>query len=141
MDVQAIVFDKDGTFMKSDSFWVEVSRCAVRDILRQLNRNDIPMSRLLGALGISGDSADIDGLLCKGAYEQIALAIGEILREFGVDISDTDIVKMTVSAYNGNAGSSVIGVGETTSSRERLMPYTDTVIPDISYLPDVMEEE
>ena len=140
MDVQAIVFDKDGTFMKFDSFWVEVSRCDVRNILRQLNRNDIPMSRLLGALGISGDSAYIDRLLCKGAYEQIALAIGEILREFGVDISDTDIIKMTISAYNGNAGSSVIGMGETTSSREQLMPYADTVIPDISYLPDVMEE-
>ena len=108
MDVRAIIFDKDGTLMKFDSFWVDVSRCAVRDILRQLNRNDIPMGRLLGALGISGDTADIDGLLCKGTYEQIALAIGEILREFGVDISDTDIIKMTVSAYNDNADSGKI---------------------------------
>lgn len=239
MDVRAIIFDKDGTLIKFDSFWVEVSRCAVRDILRQLNRDDIPMSRLLGAMGISGDTADIDGLLCKGTYEQIALAIGEILREFGVDISDTDIVKMTVSAYNDNsdsgkieptckniggvleklksgdrklavvttddaqithkcleklgiedlfekiytddginpikpnpgcaleflsefhipvekavmvgdtmtdihfarnAGISVIGVGETANSRERLMPYADAVIPDISYLLDVIEE-
>ena len=239
MDVRAIIFDKDGTLIKFDSFWVEVSRCAVRDILRQLNRDDIPMSRLLGALGISGDTADIDGLLCKGTYEQIALAIGEILREFGVDISDTDIIKMTVSAYNDNAdsgkieptcknirgvleklksgdrklavvttddfqithkcleklgiedlfekiytddginpikpnpgcaleflskfripaekavmvgdtmtdirfarnaGISVIGVGETANSRERLMPYADAVIPDISYLFDVIEE-
>ena len=108
MDIQAIIFDKDGTLMKFDSFWVDVSRCAVRDILRQLNRNDIPMGRLLGALGISGDTADIDGLLCKGTYEQIALAIGEILRKFGVDISNTDIVKMTVSAYNDNADSGKI---------------------------------
>lgn len=239
MDVRAIIFDKDGTLIKFDSFWVEVSHCAIRDILRQLDRNDIPMSRLLGALGISGDTADIDGLLCKGTYEQIALAIGEILREFGVDISDTDIIRMTVSAYNDNAGSgkieptcanirgvleklknngrklavvttddaqithkcleklgiedlfekiytddginpikpnpgcaleflskfripaekavmvgdtmtdirfarnagiSVIGVGETANSRERLMPYADAVIPDISYLFDVIEE-
>lgn len=239
MDVQAIIFDKDGTLMKFDSFWVDVSRCAVRDILRRLNRNDIPMGRLLGVLGISGDTADIDGLLCKGTYEQIALAIGEILREFGVDISDTDIIKMTVSAYNDNAGSgkiepacanirgmleklknsgkklavvttddsqithkcleklgiedlfekiytddginpikpnpgcaleflselgipaekavmvgdtmtdirfarnagiSVIGVGETANSRERLMPHADAVIPDISHLFDVIEE-
>lgn len=239
MDVRAIIFDKDGTLIKFDSFWVEVSHCAIRDILRQLNRDDIPMSRLLEALGISGDTADIDGLLCKGTYEQIASAIGEILREFGVDISDTDIVKMTVSAYNDNAGSgkiepackniravleklkngdrklavvttddaqithkcleklgiedlfekiytddginpikpnpgcaleflselgipsekavmvgdtmtdihfarnagiSVIGVGETANSRERLMPYADAVIPDISHLFDVIEE-
>ena len=108
MDIQAIIFDKDGTLMKFDSFWVDVSRCAIRDILRQLNRDDIPMSRLLEALGISGDTADIDGLLCKGTYEQIAMAIGEILRKFGVDISNTDIVKMTVSAYNDNADSGKI---------------------------------
>ena len=239
MDIQAIIFDKDGTLMKFDSFWVDVSHCAIRDILRQLNRDDIPMSRLLEALGISGDTSDIDGLLCKGTYEQIALAIGKILRNFGVDISDTDIVRMTVSAYNDNsdsgkigptcknirgvleklksggrklavvttddfqithkcletlgiedlfekiytddginpikpnpgcaleflselgipsekavmvgdtmtdihfarnAGISVIGVGENANSRERLMPYADAVIPDISYLFDVIEE-
>ena len=108
MDIQAIIFDKDGTLMKFDSFWVDVSRCAIRDILRQLNRDDIPMSRLLEALGISGGTADIDGLLCNGTYEQIAMAIGEILRKFGVDISNTDIVKMTVSAYNDNADSGKI---------------------------------
>lgn len=239
MDVEAIIFDKDGTLMKFDSFWVEVSRCALRDILLQLNRDDIHMSRLLGALGVSGDTTDIDGLLCKGTYEQIALTIGGILREFGIDISDTDIIKMTVSAYNDNAdsgkieptcanirgvleklknggrklavvttddlqithkcleklgiedlfekiytdnginpikpnpgcaleflselgipaekavmvgdtmtdirfarnaGISVIGVGETANSRERLMPYADAVIPDISHLFDVIEE-
>ena len=239
MDVEAIIFDKDGTLMKFDSFWVEVSRCALRDILLQLNRDNIHMSRLLGALGVSGDTTDIDGLLCKGTYEQIALTIGGILREFGIDISDTDIIKMTVSAYNDNAdsgkieptcanirgvleklknggrklavvttddlqithkcleklgiedlfekiytdnginpikpnpgcaleflselgipaekavmvgdtmtdirfarnaGISVIGVGETANSRERLMPYADAVIPDISHLFDVIEE-
>ena len=190
-------------------------------------------------MGVSGDTTDIDGLLCKGTYEQIALTIGGILREFGIDISDTDIIKMTVSAYNDNAdsgkieptcanirgvleklkdggrklavvttddlqithkcleklgiedlfekiytdnginpikpnpgcaleflselgipaekavmvedtmtdirfarnaGISVIGVGETANSRERLMPYADAVIPDISHLFDVIEE-
>ncbi len=239
MDVQAIIFDKDGTLMKFDSFWVEVSRHAVTDILRQLNRDDIPMNRLFEALGIFDNTADIDGLLCKGTYEQSALAIGEILRNFGVDISDADIIRMTVSAYNANAdfgkiepvcknirgvledlknvgrklavvttddlqithkcleklgiedlfekiytddginptkpnpwcaseflnefripaqnavmvgdtmtdihfarnaGISVIGVGESPNNRERLTPYADAVIPNISYLFDVIEE-
>lgn len=240
MDVQAIIFDKDGTLMKFDSFWVGVSRCAVTDILQQLGREDIPVNRLLEALGVAGDTADIDGLLCKGTYEQIGLAIGEFLREYGVDVSDTDIVNMTLSAYNENAdaekiepvcenirevlehlkhsgrklavvttddlqithkcleglgiedlfervytddgrnpvkpnpwcaseflsefcipvqkavmvgdtmtdirfarnaGISVIGVGETANSRERLMPHADAVIPNISYLPNIIEEE
>ncbi len=238
MDIQAIFFDKDGTLMKFDSFWVEVSRCAIRDILKRLDRDDIPTNRLCKALGISGNAADIDGLLRKGTYEQIALTIGEILRELGVDISDDAIIRMTLSAYNENAGAgkieptcknirgvleqlkkggrklavvttddlqithtcleklgiedlfekvytddgrnpvkplpgcaldflsefcisaqkavmigdtmtdihfarnagiSVIGVGENPDSRERLTPYADVVVPDISYLIDVIE--
>ena len=42
MDIQAILFDKDGTLMKFDRYWVEVSRHAINDILRQLDREDIP---------------------------------------------------------------------------------------------------
>ena len=240
MDVQAIIFDKDGTLMKFDRFWVEVSRHAINDILRQLGREDIPMPKLLGALGVDGEISDIDGLLCKGTYEQIGLAIGGVLREYGTDIPETDIVKMTLLAYdknadagkvepvcdniravleklkndgrklavvttdnalitskcleklgiadifenvytdNGqnpvkpdpwcandflsryriaqqnavmvgdtmtdvhfarNAGISVIGVGEKADSRERLVPYADAVIPDISHLAGVLAEE
>ena len=240
MDAKAILFDKDGTLMKFDSFWVEVTCCAVRDILQQLNREDIPLNKLLEALGIVDGTANIDGLLCKGTYEQIALTIGQILREFGVDITDTDIVEMTLSAYNNNAdagiveptcenirdvlenlkssgkklavvttddlqithkcleklgiedmfdrmytddgrkpvkpnpecalkflgefcipaqnavmvgdtmtdilfarnaGISVVGVGVTLDSRKRLKSYVDAVIPDISHLIDVIEEE
>ena len=103
MDVQAIIFDKDGTLMRFNSFWVEVSRCAAGAILQRLGREDIHVEKLLGALGVVDDTADIDGLLCKGTYEQIGLVIGEVLRECGVDVSDSDIVEMTLSAYNENA--------------------------------------
>lgn len=198
------------------------------------------MPKLLGALGVDGEISDIDGLLCKGTYEQIGLAIGGVLREYGTDIPETDIVKMTLLAYdknadagkvepvcdniravleklkndgrklavvttdnalitskcleklgiadifenvytdNGqnpvkpdpwcandflsryriaqqnavmvgdtmtdvrfarNAGISVIGVGEKADSRERLVPYADAVIPDISHLADILAEE
>lgn len=108
MNIQAIIFDKDGTLIKFDSFWIEVSRCAAKDILRLLGRDDIPVGKLLEALGVAGDTADIDGLLCKGTYEQIALAMGTVLREFGVDISDEEIVKMTFSAYNENTSAGKI---------------------------------
>ena len=120
MDVQAIIFDKDGTLMKFDSFWVGVSRCAVTDILQQLGREDIPVNRLLEALGVAGDTADIDGLLCKGTYEQIGLAIGEILREYGVDVSDTDIVNMS-EIYFEMADETVFAVENYSEYRKKIL--------------------
>lgn len=39
--------------MKFDRFWVEVSRHAIKDILRQLGREDISITKLLGVWGLS----------------------------------------------------------------------------------------
>ena len=103
MDIQAILFDKDGTLMKFDRYWVEVSRHAVNDILRQIDREDIPTECLLAALGVKDGIADTDGLLCKGTYEQIGLALNEVLREHGADVSEADSIKMTLAAYDKNA--------------------------------------
>lgn len=239
MDIQAILFDKDGTLMKFDRYWVEVSRHAINDILRQIDREDIPTECLLAALGVKDGISDTDGLLCKGTYEQIGLALNEVLREHGADVSEADSIKMTLAAYdknadtgkvepvcenlrevllnlkrrgrrlavvttdnasitakcleklgiadvfdkvytdNGqtpvkpapwcakdflnrcgiapqnalmvgdtmtdvrfarNAGISAIGVGEKPDGRERLVPYADAVLPDISHLADFIAE-
>lgn len=103
MDIQAILFDKDGTLMKFDHYWVEVSRHAINDILRQIDREDIPPECLLAALGVKDGISDTDGLLCKGTYEQIGWALNEVLREHGADVSEADSIKMTLAAYDKNA--------------------------------------
>ena len=239
MDIQAILFDKDGTLMKFDRYWVEVSRHAINDILRQIGREDIPTERLLAALGVKDGISDTDGLLCKGTYEQIGLALNAVLREYGAAVSEADSIQMTLAAYDKNAdtgkvepvcdnlrevllslkrsgrklavvttdnalitakcleklgvadvfdkvytddgqtpvkpdpwgakaylrrtgpkpqtpqiardpmtdvrfarnaGISVIGVGEKPDGRERLMPYANAVLPDISHLADLLAE-
>ena len=48
---------------------------------------------------------------------------------------------MTDVRFARNAGISVIGVGEKPDGRERLMPYVDAVLPDISHLADLLAEE
>ena len=103
MDIQAILFDKDGTLMKFDGYWVEVSRHAINDILRQIGREDIPTERLLAALGVKDGISDTDGLLCKGTYEQIGLALNAVLREYGAAVSEADSIQMTLAAYDKNA--------------------------------------
>lgn len=103
MDIRAIIFDKDGTLMDFDSFWIEVSVCAMEDILKKLGREDIPVRELMASLGADGAAVDIDGLLCKGTYEQIGLSIYDVLKSHGAEISPDEAVAMTVEAYNENA--------------------------------------
>lgn len=103
MDVQAIFFDKDGTLMKFDDFWIEVSVRALKTILSKTGREDISIDEFLKAFGVSEGVADTDGLLCKGTYEQIGMAVYEILKAHGVDIKPECVVEMMIDAYERNA--------------------------------------
>lgn len=103
--VKAIIFDKDGTLIDFDSFWISVSVNAINDILRKLKRQDIPPEELLLAIGVKNGISDMDGLLCKGTYEQIALAFCEVLKKYGCDFPEGDFVRMVIDAYNSNADS------------------------------------
>lgn len=103
MDIQAIIFDKDGTLLSFDDFWVTVSVCAIKEILAKLHRSDIPVEKLLGAIGVKEGKASPDGLLCKGTYAQIGVAINKVLQGCGAAVSDSEIINMTEDAYIRNA--------------------------------------
>ncbi len=103
--VKAIVFDKDGTLIDFDSFWITVSVKAIEYILKKLNREDIPTEELLAEIGVKNGVADIDGVLCKGTYEQIALAMNDVLKKYGCNIPKEKIVRMVLDAYNLNIAS------------------------------------
>jgi len=45
--IKAIIFDKDGTLIDFDSFWIAVSENAINHILAELNMQNIPLSEML----------------------------------------------------------------------------------------------
>ena len=103
MKADAIIFDKDGTLLDFDSFWVAVSRKAVQDILTELGRTDIPVCEFLAAFGVHDGVTDMDSVLCKGTYEQLGQIIHRILAGHGCHISCDEAVKRTINAFNANA--------------------------------------
>lgn len=103
MKVEAIVFDKDGTLIDFNPFWVTVSVYAIKDVLRKLNREDIPYKIILAALGVENGITDIDGILCQGTYEQMGLVIHDILKSYGCNILPENIIRMVTDAYSKNA--------------------------------------
>lgn len=239
MKKEIIIFDKDGTLIDFDAFWVSVSIAAVKDILSSVGKEEINIEKILNAFGVKNGVADIDGILCKGTYEELGNALYDILKEYGCAKPSQEIVDMLTHAYkkyanfgvikptcanikdvlsklknegrklvivttdnyeitykcldelgikeffdaifaddgiiptkpdpscileyckcNGvsldkavmvgdtmtdvrfarNAGITVIGVGATEESRQQLMPYTDFIIKDISYIHNIIGE-
>ena len=106
MKADAIIFDKDGTLIDFDAFWVAVSVQAVEDVLKKLGREDISVNEIITAFGVNNGITDINAVLCKGTYEQLGKILYEVLTKYGCDISPDEAIKDLVDAYNesSNAG-------------------------------------
>ncbi len=105
MKKEIIVFDKDGTLMDFDAFWVSVSISAVKEVLRLVGKDEIDIEKVLKAFGVKNGITDIDGILCKGTYEELGIALYDILKEYGCKKTAEEVVDMLTYAYKNNSDS------------------------------------
>lgn len=108
MKKEIIVFDKDGTLIDFDSFWIGVSVSAVKEVLSHVGKEEINMEKILNAFGVKNSVTDIDGILCKGTYEDLGIALYDILKEYECEITAEETVDMLTNAYKKNTSSGVV---------------------------------
>ena len=85
MRVGGIIFDKDGTLMSFDAFWVSLSVKALEDVLGRLGMEPGLVDEILEAFGVHDGVTDINGVLCKGTYAEMGEIVYEILSAHGCD--------------------------------------------------------
>lgn len=107
-DKELIVFDKDGTLIDFDAFWVSLSAFAVEDVLEKLERQDIEADEFLKAFGVENGVTDIDGILCKGTYEEMGQAMCGVLKKHGCEITPEAVTKIMLEAYGKNSLNGVV---------------------------------
>ena len=98
MKIEAIIFDKDGTLLDFDAFWVPVTVAAVKKAAEALGVENAPVEAVLTDLGVRGGITDIDGILCKGTYAQIAEACR---KHFGKGSSE-QVREAVLEGYNSS---------------------------------------
>ena len=103
MKAEGIIFDKDGTLIDFDAFWVPVSAAAVKAVLQQLRQEEALLGEMLEAFGVQVGQTDIDSVLCKGTYAQMAQIVHGILQRQGCDLSPEELEKCIREAYDCNA--------------------------------------
>lgn len=124
MRAEAVIFDKDGTLMEFDPFWVRVAESAVQDILNRLNINNVQAEEILEAFGVHNGVSDVNGILRKGTYEQAGEALCEMLERYGIKIETAEPAALVREAFAANAGAGEIkgcaGLKETLSRLKSL---------------------
>ncbi len=108
MKKEVIVFDKDGTLIDFDAYWVTVSVIAIKEVLRTLGKEEASIEKLLKAIGIENGITDIDGVVCCGTYEETGLAFFEVLKEYGETRPAEEVASMLTDAYKRNFEAGVV---------------------------------
>ena len=103
MRAEGIIFDKDGTLMSFDAFWVSLSVKALGDVLGQFGMDRALLNGILEAFGVHDGVTDINGVLCKGTYAEMGEIVYEILSAHGCTADREDVVRAVERAYSRNA--------------------------------------
>ena len=71
-DIKGIIFDKDGTLIEFQSFWLPVTYRVISRLCRRYQMNTFVQQECLVALGIYGDEqVDPEGQIAIGTYERL----------------------------------------------------------------------
>ncbi len=97
MSIKAIVFDKDGTLMKFEDFWIPVAEHAVELISAELSIGRDKSQLLLDAINTYGSKS---GILCYGTYKDMSDAFAKILKDIGVYFDSDKLYRLTVNSFH-----------------------------------------
>ena len=103
MQADAFIFDKDGTLLDFDAFWISVTVKALEDVFQALSMDNSHLSEIMEALGVRDGVTDMDGALCKGTYEEIGHIVYDVLSRYGCPASRDAVAEMVMTGYNQNA--------------------------------------
>lgn len=102
IQADAIIFDKDGTLIDFDAFWISVSNTALTEFLMRLGCEDISVLEIMEVLGVKNGVVDINGILSQGTFAEMGEAAFHVFKRHGHNVSVEEITNELLSAFHKN---------------------------------------
>ncbi|MBQ8526505.1 MAG: HAD family hydrolase [Clostridia bacterium] len=99
MNVKGIIFDKDGTLMEYEAFWVKIAEAAVTDALVKIGADTALLYDIMKASGCEDGVAAADGVMCSGTYKDFSDIMWEILDKHGTSVEKDVLLKQITESY------------------------------------------
>ncbi len=97
--MEASIFDKDGTLIDFDAFWLDISIEAISEVLKRTFLPDIPLREILEPFGVHNGVTSIEGVVCKGTYAQMGQIVYDVLKQHGYQGTLPETVKLVEDMY------------------------------------------
>lgn len=101
MQTKAIIFDKDGTLIDFDGFWVTISENVIDEVIEKIGVA-VPKDELLASIGVKNGVASIKGELCAGTYESIGKALYLVAKKHGYKNSFDEFYSIVMNSFDCN---------------------------------------
>lgn len=108
MNTKVIIFDKDGTLMDFDSFWVTVTCNMIEELKCETGMLDVPTDEILAVLGVEDGVTGIKGSLCCGTYKQMGEEIHDVLKRYGCQSAIDEVTRLMIQGYHKNYDKAII---------------------------------
>ena len=107
MKTQAVLFDKDGTLLDLDKFWIPVAIYAAKSVAGD-NADEEILQKMLESIGVSNETADVTGTLCCGTNGEIGECFYEVLCKNGINIEKNVVMEKVINAVHDGASVGVV---------------------------------
>ncbi len=115
MKKKLIIFDKDGTLLDFDAYWIPVSVSALSDIAEAAKLGSEVVAEILDAFEVRNGVTSIKSSLCSGTYDDMGRDIFEVIKKYAPTLSESEIKKLTREVYHKH-----IDKGEIKPTSEKL---------------------